>query len=58
MFAPIDAIQERSYDYGTSLFWDFVSENPNVDPNSEACLVFINAWSTEGTDREALRGMT
>ncbi|KAH8896672.1 hypothetical protein GQ53DRAFT_889949 [Thozetella sp. PMI_491] len=53
--APFDAIQARAYEDGTSLFWDFDSENPLVNPNSDACLVFINAWATEGADRSALQ---
>jgi beta-glucosidase len=36
------------------LNWDFHSGNPDVNPNSDACLVFINAIATEGWDRDGL----
>ncbi|KAB8224285.1 glycosyl hydrolase family 3 N terminal domain-containing protein [Aspergillus novoparasiticus] len=52
--APIDAIQGRAYDDGSSVLWDFTSENPSVDYTSDVCLVFINAYATEGSDRKAL----
>ncbi|KAJ5377515.1 uncharacterized protein N7496_004924 [Penicillium cataractarum] len=52
--APIDAIQRRAYDDGSSVLWDFTSESPSVDYTSDVCLVFINAYATEGYDREAL----
>ncbi|KAJ5933611.1 Glycoside hydrolase superfamily [Penicillium verhagenii] len=52
--APISAIQRRAYDDGSSVLWDFTSESPSVDATSDVCLVFINAYATEGYDREAL----
>ncbi|OBT60271.1 hypothetical protein VE03_10208 [Pseudogymnoascus sp. 23342-1-I1] len=52
--APFDALQERAYDDGFQLFWDFHSTAPLVDQASDACLVFINAFATEGVDREGL----
>ncbi len=51
--APIDAIQRRAYKDGSSVLWDFSSENPNVDSTSDVCLVFINAYAEEGFDRKA-----
>jgi len=54
--APFDAIKEQAYADGTSLFWDFLSTNPTVDTSSDACLVFINAFATEGGDRAGLHG--
>jgi beta-glucosidase len=54
--APFDAIQEQAYQDGTSLFWDFTSNDPVVDTSSDACLVFINAFATEGSDRTGLHG--
>jgi beta-glucosidase len=53
---PFSAIAERAYQDDTSLFWDFQSGNPYVDTASDACLVFINAWATEGSDRAGLHG--
>jgi beta-glucosidase len=32
-----------------------VQNNPQVHAESDACLVFINAWATEGYDRAELR---
>ncbi|CBF78465.1 hypothetical protein AN7396.2 [Aspergillus nidulans FGSC A4] len=52
--APIDAIKRRAYEDGSSVLWDFTSENPSVDYTSDVCLVFINAYATEGYDRQAL----
>lgn len=52
--APLDALKRRAYDDGTFLFWDTVSHAPNVNPASEACLVFINAMASESHDRKNL----
>lgn len=54
--APFDALQDRAYADDTSLFWDFNSEDPTIDANTDACLVFINAFATEGFDRLGLHG--
>jgi beta-glucosidase len=54
--SPFDALQERAWKDNTALLWDF--RNPGadgpVDPQSDACLVFINAFATEGADRPNL----
>jgi beta-glucosidase len=54
--APFDAIQERAYQDNTALLWDFTNTttSPVVDSASDACLVFINAFSTEAVDRTTL----
>jgi beta-glucosidase len=52
--SPIEAIQRRAYQDGSSVLWDFTSEKPSIDYVSDVCLVFINAFATEGIDREAL----
>ncbi|KAJ5929025.1 hypothetical protein N7454_006873 [Penicillium verhagenii] len=51
--APLDALQQRAYEDNTVVMWD-----TSVDPNtlsvmeaSDACIVFINAFATEGLDR-------
>ncbi|OOF99274.1 glycoside hydrolase family 3 protein [Aspergillus carbonarius ITEM 5010] len=54
VIAPLDAIQQKAYQDGTSVLWDVSSQDPNVDPTSEACLVFINSYATEGYDRPGL----
>jgi len=51
---PFDAITERARKDDTFLNWDFNSPNPDVNPVSDACLVFINAMATEGWDRDGL----
>ncbi|KAL4813306.1 putative beta-glucosidase M [Aspergillus spinulosporus] len=52
--APIEAVKRRAYEDGSSVLWDFTSETPWVDYTSDVCLVFINAYATEGYDRQAL----
>ncbi|KAK4167973.1 family 3 putative glycoside hydrolase [Cladorrhinum sp. PSN259] len=53
--SPFDAIVHQAYEDGTALFWDFHSGEPYVNPVSDACLVFGNAYATEGADRPGLR---
>ncbi|KAK1967044.1 glycosyl hydrolase family 3 N terminal domain-containing protein [Colletotrichum sublineola] len=55
VISPFQAIQERVIADGGVVKWDFYSENPQpIYVNSEACLVFINAWAAEGYDRTSL----
>ncbi|KAH9887433.1 glycoside hydrolase family 3 protein [Xylariomycetidae sp. FL2044] len=51
---PLMAIQQRARTDGTWVNWDLTSGNPDVNAASDVCLVFINAISTEGWDREGL----
>ncbi|KAI1092381.1 glycoside hydrolase family 3 protein [Rostrohypoxylon terebratum] len=51
---PLSAIQHRAKADGTWVNWDLISFNPDVNAASDACLVFINAISTEGWDRDGL----
>ncbi|ORY19231.1 beta-glucosidase-related glycosidase [Clohesyomyces aquaticus] len=55
VISPFHAISERiAKDHGT-LRWDFTSENPYPPyVNSEACLVFVNAYASESFDRTSL----
>ncbi|KAK8879261.1 beta-glucosidase M [Apiospora arundinis] len=53
--SPHDALVAQAYEDGTALFWNFESENPGVNPTSDACIVVGNAWATEGHDRPNLR---
>ncbi|KAJ5803480.1 uncharacterized protein N7503_005930 [Penicillium pulvis] len=51
--APLDALQQRAYEDNTVVMWD-TGANPDllgVMEASDACLVFINAFATEGLDR-------
>lgn len=57
MSSPFDALEKRARREETQLFWNFDTENAtsNVSSNSDACLVFLNAISSEGVDRPSLR---
>ncbi|CEI61924.1 putative beta-glucosidase M [Fusarium venenatum] len=52
--SPFDAFVSRARKDGTSLYWDFESWDPSVNPTSEACIVAGNAWASEGWDRPAI----
>ncbi|KAF7168862.1 hypothetical protein CNMCM6106_003877 [Aspergillus hiratsukae] len=52
--APFDAFQRQAMKDGTFLAWDFASQEPIVNPASEACIVFINEQASEGWDRPYL----
>lgn len=51
---PFDAISQRAYDDDTVLYWDLSSPTPNIDAASDACLVIVNAFASEGLDRPNL----
>ncbi|KAK8087621.1 beta-glucosidase [Apiospora hydei] len=51
---PLAAIQYRAHLDNTWVNWDLESGAPDVNPASDACLVFINAIATEGWDRDGL----
>ena len=53
--APYDALTQRTYDDGTALMWDFYSPEPDVAGESDACLVIVNAFASEGFDRPGIR---
>lgn len=48
---PFIALDRRAYDGDFSLFWDFESTNPEVNSNSDACVVFINAYPNREVSR-------
>lgn len=54
--APHDALVSYAMNNGIALFWDYdnINATSSVYGTNTACLVFINAWSTEGTDRPNL----
>lgn len=52
--APFDAIAQQAYEDNTALFWDFHNPTPDVDAASDACLVIVNAFASEGFDRPNL----
>jgi beta-glucosidase len=51
---PLGAIQQQAYSDGSSVMWNFDSQDPDVDTTTDVCLVFVNAYSTEGYDRPGL----
>ncbi|RSL40366.1 hypothetical protein CEP54_016139 [Fusarium duplospermum] len=56
--SPMDAIRQRAWQDRTQLFWDFDSAQPGsegINANTDACLVFGNAYASEGVDKEGLR---
>lgn len=53
--SPFEALKMRTYNDGTALFHDFVSPEPVVDPASDVCIVFGNAFACEAYDRPALQ---
>lgn len=52
--APFDALTQRAWEDGSTVMWDFESQDPYVEAASDACLVFINALASEGVDRPGL----
>lgn len=53
--SPHDALQQRAREDGTFLLWDYESQDPYfADGGSDACIVFINEFATEGQDRAGL----
>ncbi|KAK8049213.1 glycosyl hydrolase family 3 N terminal domain-containing protein [Apiospora phragmitis] len=52
--SPFDAIRDRVVKDRGILRWDFESINPTPYVNADACLVFINAYSSESFDRTSL----
>lgn len=52
--SPFTALSARAEADGTGLYWDFESTNPLIDTNSDACIVDVNAFATEGWDRPGL----
>ncbi|KAH9840459.1 glycoside hydrolase family 3 protein [Teratosphaeria destructans] len=50
---PFDALTQRAIDDGTQLFWSLGSDklNPAVEGASDAAIVFLNEYSSEGWDR-------
>lgn len=49
--SPFDALTVRAQQDYTALYWDFESTNPAVDPTSDACIVDVNTFASEGWDR-------
>lgn len=52
--SPFAALSARAYEDGTSISWNFYSATPSVNPATDACIVFINSFATEGSDRAGL----
>ncbi|KAH7323579.1 putative beta-glucosidase [Rhexocercosporidium sp. MPI-PUGE-AT-0058] len=54
--SPLEALSQRAYEDSSQLLWDIVNINSTaqVDAASDACLVFLNAWASEGYDRSGI----
>lgn len=52
--APFESLKVRAAQQDTAIYHDFESAKPAVDPLSDACIVFGNAWACEGYDRPAI----
>ncbi|KAJ6441434.1 putative beta-glucosidase precursor [Purpureocillium lavendulum] len=53
--SPLDALVAKASKDGFKLMQDLNSSTPVPDSTSDACIVFGNAWATEGHDRPALQ---
>lgn len=53
--SPQDALVARAKKDGFRLYQDLTSAKPSVNPDSDVCIVFANAWAREGNDRPALQ---
>ncbi|KEY74419.1 hypothetical protein S7711_04459 [Stachybotrys chartarum IBT 7711] len=53
--SPYDALVAQAYEDDTTLFYDFESGTPAVNPTSDACIIFGNVWASEGYDRVSLQ---
>ncbi|KUI55892.1 putative beta-glucosidase M [Cytospora mali] len=53
--SPFDALSQRAQEDLTALNWNFHDSNPSVDSTSDACIVDVNAFASEGWDRPELR---
>lgn len=51
--SPLEALNNRAWEDGFQLLWDTtnVGSTAAVDAASDACIVMLNAWATEGEDR-------
>ena len=54
--APLDALQQRAMKDGSVVYWDSVLQPglAGLYEAADACLVFINAFASEGMDRPGL----
>ncbi|ROW13213.1 hypothetical protein VPNG_04888 [Cytospora leucostoma] len=53
--SPFDALTQRAQQDWTALYWNFHDSDPDVDPTSDACIVDVNTYASEGWDRGDLR---
>lgn len=55
VISPMDALMQRCFDDDTGVFWDFSTNAPSVNGGSDACLVMVNMYASEGYDRPSLQ---
>jgi beta-glucosidase len=52
--SPFDALRRLACEDGSSIMWNFNSQDPDIDPTSDVCLVFVNSYAAEETDYPGL----
>ncbi|KAI3572444.1 glycoside hydrolase superfamily [Fusarium oxysporum f. sp. albedinis] len=55
IISPFDALVQQAYEDNTQLFWDFTKLPAAPNPETDACLVIVNAFASESYDRPNLR---
>lgn len=55
IISPFEALSQRAREDGTALSWSLHNNNPQVDSSSDACIVDVNTYASEGWDRPDLR---
>jgi beta-glucosidase len=51
---PVQRIRSKAWEDGFTLHLDFHNENVDVHPASDACIVFVNEFSSEAFDQHGL----
>jgi beta-glucosidase len=52
--SPFSAFDQKAWEDGFALHWDFHNQNVDVNPASDACIVFVNEFAAEALDRPGL----
>lgn len=54
VYSPMDALTAQAWEDDTALYWDFTTNAPTVNAESDVCLVLTNLYGSEDFDRPAL----
>ena len=52
--SPFAAFDHKAWEEGFALHWDFHNQSPDVNPATDACIVFVNEFASEAFDRPGL----